>query len=54
MLAELTGAVKALIDEFHPDVVASTYPVFSFLMAKIRKKNPSATTPFTPSSPIRR
>jgi processive 1,2-diacylglycerol beta-glucosyltransferase len=46
MLAELTGAVKALIDEFHPDVVASTYPVFSFLMAKIRKKNPSATTPF--------
>jgi processive 1,2-diacylglycerol beta-glucosyltransferase len=46
MLAELTAAVKALIDEFHPDVIASTYPVFSFLMAKIRKRNSSVTIPF--------
>ena len=38
MLAELTAAVKALIDEFHPEIIASTYPVFSFLMAKIRKR----------------
>jgi processive 1,2-diacylglycerol beta-glucosyltransferase len=46
MLAELTAAVKALIDEFHPDVIASTYPVFSFLMLKIRKRHSSVTTPF--------
>jgi processive 1,2-diacylglycerol beta-glucosyltransferase len=46
MLAELTAAVKALIDEFHPDIIASTYPVFSFLMAKIRKRNSSVTIPF--------
>ena len=38
ILAELTAAVKALIDEFRPDIIASTYPVFSFLMAKIRRK----------------
>jgi processive 1,2-diacylglycerol beta-glucosyltransferase len=46
MLAELTAAVKALIDEFRPDLIASTYPVFSFLMAKIRKRNPSVIVPF--------
>jgi len=46
MLAELTAAVKALIDEFHPDIIASTYPVFSFLIAKIRKRSPSLTVPF--------
>ena len=46
MLAELTAAVKALIDEFHPEIIASTYPVFSFLMAKIRKRDPSVTVPF--------
>ena len=46
LLAELTAGVKALIDEFRPDVIASTYPVFSFLMAKIRKRSPSVTIPF--------
>jgi processive 1,2-diacylglycerol beta-glucosyltransferase len=46
MLAELTAGVKALIDEFRPDLIASTYPVFSFLMAKIRKRNPSVIIPF--------
>jgi processive 1,2-diacylglycerol beta-glucosyltransferase len=46
MLAELTAAVKALIDEFRPDIIASTYPVFSFLIAKIRKRHSAVTVPF--------
>lgn len=46
MLAELTSAVRGLISEFQPDVIASTYPVFSFLMAKIRKADSSITAPF--------
>ena len=46
MLAELTAAVKALINEFRPDIIASTYPVFSFLMAKIRRRDASVTVPF--------
>src|ERR1700704_14411 len=46
MLSELTAAVKALIDEFRPDVIVSTYPVFAFLIAKIRKRSPSLTIPF--------
>ena len=46
MLAELTAGVKALIDEFRPDIIAFTYPVFSFLMAKIRKRDPSVVIPF--------
>ena len=46
MLAELTAAVKALIDEFRPEIIASTYPVFSFLIAKIRKRHSSVTVPF--------
>jgi processive 1,2-diacylglycerol beta-glucosyltransferase len=46
MLIELTNAVKELIEEFQPDLVASTYPVFSFIMAKIRKRDPAVTIPF--------
>jgi processive 1,2-diacylglycerol beta-glucosyltransferase len=46
MLKELTGAVDALIREFRPDIIASTYPVFSFLMAKIRRKHSEVTLPF--------
>ena len=46
MLAELTAAVRSLIHEFRPHVIASTYPVFSFLNAKIRKHNPAMKTPF--------
>ena len=46
MLAELASAVRSLIQEFRPDVIASTYPVFSFLNAKIRKRNPSLKIPF--------
>jgi processive 1,2-diacylglycerol beta-glucosyltransferase len=46
MLAELTAGVKSLVDEFGPDIIVSTYPVFSFLIAKIRKRDPSVLIPF--------
>jgi len=46
MLAALTAAVRGLIHEFHPDVIVSTYPVFSFLNAKIRKSDPAMKVPF--------
>ncbi len=46
MLRELTNAVKGLVHEFQPDIIASTYPVFSFLIAKIRKHDPAVTMPF--------
>lgn len=46
LLAELTTAVKELVEEFKPDIVASTYPVFSFLITKIRKRDPAITVPF--------
>jgi processive 1,2-diacylglycerol beta-glucosyltransferase len=46
MLKELTGAVDSLVREFQPDIIGSTYPVFSFLIAKIRKKHPEVTVPF--------
>ena len=49
MLAELTAAVKALIDEFHPEIIASTYPVFSFIMAKIRRGTHRSPCRFTRS-----
>jgi len=46
LLAELTTAVRELIEEFQPDVIASTYPVFAFLYGKIHKKNPALKIPF--------
>ncbi len=46
MLTELTAAVRSLVQEFRPHVIASTYPVFSFLNAKLRKQNPSMMIPF--------
>lgn len=46
LLSELTAAVRGLIQEFQPDVIVSTYPVFSFLYAKIRKANRAMKVPF--------
>jgi len=46
LLAELTTAVRELIAEFKPDIIASTYPVFSYLITKIRKRNPAISMPF--------
>lgn len=45
MLAELTAGVHSLIREFHPDLIVSTYPIFSFLIAKIRRRDPDMTAP---------
>lgn len=47
MLAELTAGVRSLITEFRPDIIASTYPIFSFLIAKIRKKHPAIPPLYT-------
>lgn len=46
MLAELTSAVHELILEFQPRIIVSTYPVFSFLISKIRKRDRALTMPF--------
>lgn len=46
MLAELTEAVHFHIREFRPHVIASTYPVFSFLNAKLRTRHPGLRIPF--------
>lgn len=46
MFVELTTALKNLIDEYRPDVIVSTYPVFAFLIGKIRKKFPPAEVPY--------
>ena len=47
MLAELTAGVRSLIAEFRPDMLVSTYPIFSFLVAKIRKKAPRTPPLYT-------
>ncbi len=46
LLAELTTAVRELVAEFRPDIIASTYPVFSYLITKIRRHDPSVSVPF--------
>ncbi|MEX1119963.1 MAG: hypothetical protein WEB60_14345 [Terrimicrobiaceae bacterium] len=45
LLSELTAGVRSMIDEFQPDLIASTYPVFSFIVAKIRKQDPAMVAP---------
>lgn len=46
MLVELTAAVRGLVKEFQPDVIASTYPVFSYINSKIRTKASAPRIPF--------
>ncbi len=45
LLSELTAGVRDMIDEFQPDLIASTYPIFSFIVAKLRKRDPSLVAP---------
>ncbi len=45
LLSELTAGVRSMIDEFQPDLIASTYPIFSFIVAKLRKRDPSLIAP---------
>lgn len=50
MLLPTAGALRQAIHElwldFKPDVVVSTYPVYSFLVAELRKKSGDYTKPF--------
>lgn len=46
LLAQLTRAVHDLIREFQPHVIASTYPVFGYVMQKINAANTSPAVPF--------
>lgn len=39
MLAELKAGVKSLIAEFRPDLLVSTYPIFSFLVRKLARRD---------------
>lgn len=55
MLAELKTAVRAMNKEFAPDLLVATYPVFAFLIAKLRKqkeKLPPLYTVITDSTMI--
>jgi processive 1,2-diacylglycerol beta-glucosyltransferase len=44
LLSQLIASVRQLLQEFQPDLVVSTYPVFGFVMEKIHASAPS--TPF--------
>ena len=46
LLTQLTRAVQHLIREFQPDVIASTYPVFGYVMQKIHGATESNRPPF--------
>jgi len=46
LLTELTTAVRELIAEFRPDIIASTYPIFSYIITKIRRRDPAVVVPF--------
>ncbi len=46
LLTQLINAVHGLVHEFKPHVIASTYPVFGYILAKIRKTDPSVNAPF--------
>lgn len=47
LLTELTAAVRFLIKDFKPDLLVSTYPVFPFVVAKIRRRDPATPPLFT-------
>jgi processive 1,2-diacylglycerol beta-glucosyltransferase len=46
LLAQLVSSVRGIIKEFQPDIIASTYPVFGYVMEKIKKNESSIDTPF--------
>lgn len=45
LLLQLTNAVHSLVREFQPDLVASTYPVFGYIMQRIRRVDPAVDIP---------
>lgn len=46
LLLQLTNAVHSLVREFQPDLVASTYPVFGYIMQRIRRVDSRVDMPF--------
>ena len=46
LLLQLTNAVHSLVREFEPDLIASTYPVFGYIMQRIRRVDSTASMPF--------
>lgn len=46
LLLQLTNAVHSLVREFQPDLVASTYPVFGYILQRIRRGDPKVDMPF--------
>lgn len=46
LLIQLTNAVHSLVREFQPDLVASTYPVFGYVMQRIRRVDSKVDMPF--------
>jgi processive 1,2-diacylglycerol beta-glucosyltransferase len=46
LLLQLTNAVHSLVREFQPDLIASTYPVFGYIMQRIRRVDPDVAMPF--------
>lgn len=42
LAGNLREAVRRAVDEFHPDVVVSTYPLYSYLIRELRKMGHSA------------
>jgi len=46
LLLQLTNAVHSLVREFQPDLIASTYPVFGYIMQRIRREDPAVAMPF--------
>jgi len=46
LLLQLTNAVHSLVREFQPDLVASTYPVFGYILQRIRRTDAKVGMPF--------
>ena len=46
LLAQLVRAVHTLVREFEPHLIASTYPVFGYVMAKIKSSDSGVAAPF--------
>ncbi|MCX7869852.1 MAG: hypothetical protein N2322_07865, partial [Terrimicrobiaceae bacterium] len=47
ILIELRQAIRSHIREFRPDLLVSTYPVFAFLISKLRRSEPSLPPLYT-------
>lgn len=46
LLLQLTNAVHSLVREFQPDLIASTYPVFGYILQRIRRVDSTVAMPF--------